>query len=96
MVDRAVKTRQISREDRELCQKWIEDGYVILPNFFPESVLDRTWNAYERAISSGSIEPDPRCQTNGLPDRKLNAHWQVAELEQLLKYPAITRVISLR
>ncbi len=83
--------------DAEMCRKWIDDGYLILPQAIPSDVVDATWAAYEEAVKRGAItlEPEAVSPEDPFPGRFLNPHFHVAELDRLLKHPTLLRTCEL-
>ncbi|MCC0175999.1 phytanoyl-CoA dioxygenase family protein [Waterburya agarophytonicola K14] len=95
LVKKLVANKTLSPEEGELCYKWSENGYVIIPGLFDRATLDSAWTEYERAIADGKIKPEEACVVNGLPGRNLNTHFQVKQIEQLLRDRRMTNIISM-
>lgn len=79
-----------------LCRQWAEKGFVILPKFIPDELLNDAWQAYEDAVRSRTIVlPDePGIEGDRLPGRFLNPHRRVPEFKRVAKYSALMGVLG--
>lgn len=96
----------IDKADKECLERFIQDGYVILPSRIPPVVLDRADEALEKAYSGGYPDLkfqcyaaskvdavwDPATRTN--PAKALDAHWFSAEIRDAIFADPITRFLS--
>ena len=94
-IQRRIDSGALSEEQALDCRTFSRDGYVIFERLFPESLLDRCWNAYEAAIARGRIKlrADAARAGDSLPGRHLNTHEPVPELREMLAYrPLLQRL----
>lgn len=96
-VERRLAEEAISADDAEICRKWIVDGYYIAPGLIEHDLLDRTWEAYERAARDGRIvlQPESAGEADHHPGRQLDPHLQVPEVAALQRHPGILRIVDL-
>ena len=97
-VDALLRAGEISAEQAELCTHWAEQGYVIVPKMFSDTMLDRAWHRYEDLIKQETLIPVEdygASSGNTLPGRVLNPHFQVPEFAAILQDKAATELVSL-
>lgn len=80
-------------EEAAICRHWAETGYIVLPKLIPESLLDNTWQAYERAVQRGVVKLPPESAGDGdrLPGRFLNPHKRVRPFCRVAKHRELMR-----
>src|SRR5277367_6007618 len=86
-----LKTGEIDEEQARQCRFWRENGYVIIPGLFENSLLDEVWGAYEDAIQSGRIrlELESAGPADPYPGRFLNPHKKVGAVCRVLKHSGL-------
>lgn len=96
-VERKLAEQRITAAEAEICRKWVVDGYYIAPNLIEDGLLDRVWDAYEKAIRDGVVAVDPESHGDGdpYPGRKLDPHLQVPEIVSLQGHPDVLRICDL-
>jgi hypothetical protein len=106
MVRGKYEVGLIDQADKECLERFIQDGYVILPRQIPPVVLDRADEALEKAYSGGYPELkfqcyaaskvdavwDPATRTN--PAKALDAHWFSEEIRDAIFADPIARFLS--
>jgi hypothetical protein len=96
-VEHRLSRGAITAEDAQMCRQWIVDGYYIARGLIDHALLDRTWEAYEKAIRDGTVVVDPESHGEGdpYPGRKLDPHLKVPEIATLQGHPSILRITDL-
>ena len=70
LVEAKFHSKEINEQQKLIAQKWITDGYSILPKLFSDEQIDNTLIEYENLITEGEIETEP--EKYGFPGRYLN------------------------
>lgn len=93
-IARRLKARNLTDHEARYCQKWADDGYIILEKLIPDDILDEVWAEYEGAIANGTIvlPPEKISPDDPHPGRFLNAHVSVPAIDGLLRHSALLRV----
>lgn len=88
---------EISEADAVQCEKWVRDGYIIIPNCVDHHLLDRVWADYEETIRSGKIqlEADTKHPGDPFPGRYLDPHLKISAFCLLLRHQEIMRWVRL-
>ena len=88
---------EIRAADAALCRAWRRDGFVILPGFFEDTLLDDLWESMVAAIKAGTLpfSLDTMTENENYEGRALDMHVVVSELRQLLHYPQTLEIVSL-
>ncbi len=95
-IERRRERGEISASEASYARRWVRDGFVVLESFFDERRLDAAWAAYERAVADGAVVPDAAPSADEpYPGRTLNPHFVVAEIDALLRDPAVVEVVSM-
>lgn len=96
-VDRKLATAEITPAQAEQCTKWIFDGYIIVPGVIGSPLLDRVWQAYERAIAEGvvKVQPESFGADDIYPGRHLNTHLLAPEVREMQQHPKILEIANL-
>jgi Phytanoyl-CoA dioxygenase (PhyH) len=97
LIEAKRRSNELNAEEAALCEKWVQDGYVIFRNPYPESFLNEVWTAYQRAVDQNIVRlmPEKVSEADSLPGRYLNPHLLVPQLKDLLYSPEVVRAISL-
>ena len=82
LVDAKFHNKEINEEQKLIAQKWITDGYTILPKLFSDEQIDNTWLDYEKLITNGEIVTEP--EKYGFPGRYLNPHLHSFQIRELM------------
>jgi Protein involved in biosynthesis of mitomycin antibiotics/polyketide fumonisin len=87
---------EITAHEAELCRKWVRDGYLILEGFYAPELIDKTWREYEEAIAAGHAKPpaEPIYEGDPLPGRRLNVHFYVPAMDEMLHEPRMSHIMS--
>lgn len=95
-IEERFAAGEITAEEADFCRKWARDGYLILEGFYPARLIDQTWAEYEAAIAAGEAKPpsEPVYEGDPLPGRLLNAHFYVPAMDEMLREPRMSHVIS--
>jgi hypothetical protein len=96
-IDEKVRAGDISDAQADCCRQWVTEGYVIAKNLIDFDLLDRTWEAYEHAISSGVISVADESHGDGdpFPGRKLDPHIELPEVRALMHHQAILGITDI-
>jgi hypothetical protein len=88
---------EIRAADAALCRAWRRDGFVLLPGFFDDEMLDDLWRSTVESIKAGNIpfSLDFMTENENYEGRALDLHVVVPELRQLLHYPQTLEIVSL-
>jgi hypothetical protein len=95
LVEQRLAAGEISDADAEICRKWIIDGYWIAKKLISESTLDQTWASYQKALESGLLGSVTLSAGGVLPDRKLDPHKSVPDINKLLHHAAVMHITDL-
>lgn len=96
-VEHMLEAGTITAHDADICRKWIADGYYIASGLIAHDVLDRTWEAYERAIRDGilSVNPESHGEGDPYPGRILDPGLLIPEIASLQAHPGFLRITDL-
>lgn len=94
-VETKLRKGEIDAEEAEACRTWIVEGYWIARGLIDEATLDSCWEAYERALCNGTLGEPPAIGLGALPDRKLDPHLAIPELNALMRHPKLLRFTDL-
>lgn len=97
-VDARAAAGTLTEEQAGWCRQWAEQGYLILPRFFDEELLDRAWSDYEAHIAAGQLMPleDYALSVESpLPGRVLNPHFKVQGFDEILRHAGACDIVSL-
>lgn len=95
-IDARLAAGEITAPEAEFCRKWSRDGYLILPGFYADELLDRSWSAYERGIAAGTARAplEPLYDGDPLPGRLANVHFYVPEMDEMLHEARMGHLVS--
>lgn len=84
---------EISSEEAEQCRAWARNGYVALSGLFEAGYLESVWAAYERGVAAGKVplQPEPPAAGDPWPQRSLDPHLALPEVDGLLRHPGLLR-----
>ena len=86
----------LSETDRQLCEKFATDGYVVIKNVIPETELDTAWNELLDAWRSGRLPSRPRPpKFDPKWGRIGNIHNFVPAMRGILEHPLLIEKIEL-
>lgn len=87
-IDKKLAAGILTDNEAAQCRKWVNDGYIIIPNSVPDTKLDEMWAAYEKAAACGKIKIpiEPAGDGDIFPGRFLNPHLKVKQLDDLLRH----------
>jgi hypothetical protein len=96
-IDQLERSRRVTSREAQLCRKWADDGYIVVPGLIDHDRLDRVWRAYEKAIADRLIQPPPEPHFDGdrVPGRVLNPHVTLPEIEELMHHPMLVHIVEL-
>jgi len=96
-LERVAARRGLTALQREHCAAFARDGFVVVEGLVSEAQIDRTWQAYERAIAQGVVTPPAEKVTgqDPWPGRVLNPHHRIGEFRSILHHRGILRWIAL-
>src|ERR1041385_2537315 len=97
LISAKYKSKELSAEEAAVCEKWVQDGYIVLRNPFPEGFLDKVWKSYQQAVDLKIVRlmPEKAGEGDSLPGRYLNPHIHVPQLKKFLYSPEALRWVSL-
>jgi hypothetical protein len=97
VIDRKLKSGEISEADAELCFQWTTDGYIAVPKLIDQELLDEVWTAYEAAIDEGLIQV--RAERIGPddvhPGRHLDTHLVLPVVRKIQQHPRVIAITDL-
>lgn len=96
LVTERLDSDQITSDQANHCRKWIDDGYLILEDFFTDDRLDQAWALYEEALEAAIVTPMADISgPDELPGRTLNPHFRLSAMEELLYDADMVAVVEL-
>jgi hypothetical protein len=97
LIAQRVAAGGISEEQGQACRQWAQNGVLVLPKFFDETLLDETWAAYDQAVRDGKVrlQPEEPAAGDPLPSRSLDAHFAVPAIRNILRDERLKRWMRL-
>jgi hypothetical protein len=95
-IERRRERGEITAIEAAYARRWARDGFVVIESFFEHRRLDAVWAAYERALAAHAVTPDaPATETDPHPGRTLNPHFDVPEVDALLRDPDLVEIVAM-
>ena len=95
-IDRGLAEGWLDAHTASYARSWTDHGYFIIEKAFDDSMLDRTWAAYERAAASGTtpLNAEPHGENDPHPGRFLNPHFHIREVDEMLRHEKMADLVS--
>lgn len=96
-ISERLRSNEIDSHQKQQCQFWEQNGYVVLKGVFNSQTLDPIWRQYETDLAQGLIPKSPDSIEEGdpYPGRHLNLHHTTPSIRQLVSHPQIMETLKL-